>query len=365
MGAPDSNPSTTSNQSYVLHFCSEENLVSSSRRISKAYRGKTVSNIIKDILVNHLSVSPSKVRAENIEETSGVHDIVIPFLNPLAAIAWLTSRTVSATSKSSGANFMFYENTEGFNFKSLETLFQKPTKAKYTYSSKNREPSKNDTSLTEIREVIKYEFMNVFDTMSGINSGMFSSTLKTIDLLKLQASDYTMNYKDFFENTSHIEKGKKAFGFQNEYQDRFKNTTQENYYSVMRMYPTNKGHDTDSIISAKQPSIKQNFVEKWMLQRITQINQLNFVKVKLVIPGDTFITVGDIIEFQMPLVSTKDPGSTNYNPYHSGRYLITAIRHKINRDNYEMIVEGTRDSISAPYSSAKNDEPIISGIKKI
>jgi hypothetical protein len=30
-----------------------------------------------------------------------------------------------------------------------------------------------------------------------------------------------------------------------------------------------------------------------------------------------------------------------------------------------MIVEGTRDSISAPYSSAKNDEPIISGIKKI
>ena len=365
MQIADVKEATTSNQNYILYFCSEENILSLSRRISKSYRGKTTSNIIRDILKNQLGVSSNKLISTNIEETSGVHDIIVPFMNPLTAISWLAARTVSSTSKSHGATFMFYENTQGYNFKSLETLFQKQTKAKYSYIPKNREPLPTDNSITEIRNVIKYEFMSVFDIISGISSGMFSSTLKTIDLLKLKASDYALNYSEFFNNTSHIEDKKKAFEFQNEYEDRYKNKIHENYYSLMRMYPTNRNHDTDSVIASKQPSIKQNFVEKWLLQRITQVNQLNYFKLKLVIPGDTYITIGDIIEFNLPMVGSKDPGNSNDNPFHTGRYLITAIRHKINIDNYEMIVEATRDCVSQSYPAAKNSLALINEIKKL
>ena len=157
----------------------------------------------------------------------------------------------------------------------------------------------------------------------------------------------------------------KFFEFQNEYEDRYKNKIHENYYSLMRMYPTNRNHDTDSVIASKQPSIKQNFVEKWLLQRITQVNQLNYFKLKLVIPGDTYITIGDIIEFNLPMVGSKDPGNSNDNPFHTGRYLITAIRHKINIDNYEMIVEATRDCVSQSYPAAKNSLALINEIKKL
>jgi hypothetical protein len=85
----------------------------------------------------------------------------------------------------------------------------------------------------------------------------------------------------------------------------------------------------------------------------------------LVIHGDTYITIGDIIEFNLPLVASKDKGNSNDNPFHSGRYLITAIRHKINIDNYEMIVEATRDCLSAPYPSAENSSVLINEIKKL
>jgi len=354
--------STTSNQTYILHFCSEENIISNSRRISKSYKGKRTSDIVKDILVNQLLVSSTKVLPQNIENSAGLQDIIIPYMNPLAALTWLAARTVSASQKSSGANFMFYENTRGYNFKSLETLFQQPTKAKYTYKVKNLD-SPDATSSEQIQDVIKYELMNTFDILSAINSGMFSSVLKAVDLVKLQVNDSVMNYNDFFNNSSHIER-KNPHQFQNENDDRLGNKIYKNYYSLMRMYPTNRNHDVDKVISSKQPSIKQNLVENWLLQRITQINQLNYFKLKLVIPGDTFITVGDIIEFNLPLASSKNPGEPNINPFYSGRYLITAIRHKMDLQSYEMIVEATRDCLSAKYPDAKNSDRLVKEIKK-
>lgn len=358
------NESTTSNQTYMIHFCSEENIISESRRISKSYRGKTTSEIIKDILTNQLNVSKNKLIASNIENTSGIHDIIIPYMNPLQATSWVSSRAISTNSKSRGALFMFYENTQGYNFKSIETLFQKPTKAKYVFQPKNVEPSREETTVDDMRRAIKYEFMKVFDVIDAINSGMFSGVLKSVDLTKLQVNDFVLDYKDMFSKTTHIESQNGSFDFQNEYEDRLKNKIYQNYFSFMRMYPSNRGHDTDPVISKKQPSIKQNKVEQWMLQRTSQLNQLNYFKLKLVIPGDTYITVGDVIEFTVPLVAGKSREDANKNSFHSGRFLITAVRHKINRDNYEMIVEATRDCVSQPYPESKNSLPLLNEFKK-
>lgn len=355
-------------QSYALYFCSEENLVSISKRISKSYRGKTISDIVKDILSKQLMIVGGKYQESNIETTRGRYDIIIPYMNPLAAVSWLASRTVSLSDRGSGANFVFYENSEGYHFKSLETLFKKQTRAKYKYGVRNTNSPEEDSTV-EIQQVHKYEFMNTFDVLSGINSGMFSSILKTIDLTKLKLSDVTLNYSDFFNKTKHIENDTQSysgpgFSFHNGYKDRFNNTVDNNYYSLMRMYPTNKDHNTYSGIVSKQPGITPNLVESWMLQRISQINQLNYFKLKMVIPGDTNLTVGDIIEFEVPLIQTKAPGDKNINPYHSGRYLITAIRHVINNLKYEMIVEATRDCLSANYPRASTSSALINGLKR-
>jgi hypothetical protein len=101
-----------------------------------------------------------------------------------------------------------------------------------------------------------------------------------------------------------------------------------------------------------------------MLQRTSQINQLNYFKLKLVLPGDTYLTVGDIIEFQMPLIKTQVPGENPNNPYHSGRYMITALRHKLDYQSYEMIAEVTRDCLSQKLPDAQNDDPYLKELKK-
>lgn len=362
-------PGTTTGQVYNLYFCSEENIISLSRKISKSYRSKTSTFMINDILKNELVVSPTKLLPQNIEDTIGLYDIIIPYMNPLHAISWIAGRSKSAQAKIGGATFMFYENTQGYNFKSLETLFYKPTKAKYSYGIKNSDTG-DESSLTEIRDAIKFEFMNVFDTLTAISSGMYSSVLKTVDLTRLKFSDVVLSYNSYFNDTTHLQNDKELtkkvpYQFQNESKDRLNNKIYENYFALRRMYPTNFGHDTVPSISRKQPSIKPNLVEKWMLQRISQINQLNYFKLKIVIPGDTYITIGDIIEFNVPLLSTKVKGEPNINPFYSGRYLITAIRHKIDQESYEMIIEATKDCVTEIYPSAKNDDPILKEIKKL
>jgi len=156
-----------------------------------------------------------------------------------------------------------------------------------------------------------------------------------------------------------------AYPFHMNYLDRFNNSIEKNFFASTKMYPTNRNHDTYLPISSKQPGIIPNMVEIWMLQRTSQINQLNYLKLKLLLPGDPTLTIGDIIQFQVPLAQSKDNQSKNINPYHSGRYLVTAIRHLIDNHRYEMIVEATRDCLSASYPEVDDKSIVMTGIRKI
>lgn len=369
------NQTSRSSQTYTLYFCSEENIISASRLLSKSYKGSTSSFIIKDILKNVLGVSNKKFdpqEPKNIEESFGRMNVIIPNIHPLQACVWLTTRTVSVSRKNSSANFMFYENREGYNFKSLEKLFSEQTKAKYKFKQKNVDTSgdRKETIIDEYRDVIKYEIMNTYDVMRGTFLGMFSSTLKGIDLVRLRADDTVFDYDEYFKNSTHINNDilsdyKEGYPFHNENIDRTGTKTYKNYFAARRMYPTTKDHDIHPVISKKQPNIKPNLVERWLLQRISQVNQLNYFKLKLVLPGDTYLTVGDIIEFKMPLIKTQTPGEDPNNPYYSGRYMITAIRHKLDYQTYEMVVEATRDCLSTRLIDAKNDDPYLKELKKL
>lgn len=361
---------TLSNQSYILHFCSEEMILSASKTMSKSYRGKTISYMISDIMKTQLGVIDQKFPKENIEETFGRQDIVIPYMNPLTAINWLVPKALSNNGKSLGPNFLFYENQRGFNFKSIESLFKQNTKVKYTYNVKNIE-IKNENSSQEYHDVISYSFMKIFDTLSATKNGMFSGLMKGVNLLRLRVDDTVHDYQKHFDNSIHVENNltselrdrKLPYSFQNNNEDRLKVHTTKNY-PLTKMYPTTLGHNTQPGIANKQPGINPNLVENWLLTRISRINQLNYLKLKLVAPGDTYITVGDIIEFRIPIVSAKIIGQNNDNDYYSGRYLITAIRHIFSYSKYEMLIEATRDCLSKEYPNAENSNLVVRETKK-
>jgi len=364
MEMEETNQATASAQAYTLYFCSEENLISSSKKISKSYKGKKISDIITDIVENYLETSEDKFSPQNIEQTYGVFDIIVPYMSPLNAITWLSNRAISSGSQTSSANYLFYEDSFGYNFRSIEKLVQKETRARYKFKPKNvsTSPDFQNTVEEDVYTVIRYDFLNIFDVLKNISNGMFSSQLFAFDILRQKVTKQEFNYNTLFNSAKHIE-GQGTTNtpapFHNEYKDRTGKSITENYLSVLKMYPTTKEHNTDGAITEYQPGIKPNLVENWLLSRVSQLSQLNYFKLKLVVPGNTFLTVGSIIEFELPLATLRAPGETTGNPYHSGRFLITAIRHKIDIKSYEMIIEATRDCVSYNYDNAtSNDQDI-------
>jgi hypothetical protein len=107
----------TSNENFVLHFCSEEAILNEQYKVSKSYTDVKVLDIVKDITKTYLHIDDKHMK--NLDETTGVVSKVVPNLKPLQAINWLTTIAQADQAKNSGSFYLFYEDKEGFNFKSV------------------------------------------------------------------------------------------------------------------------------------------------------------------------------------------------------------------------------------------------------
>ena len=60
-----------------------------------------------------------------------------------------------------------------------------------------------------------------------------------------------------------------------------------------------------------------------------------------------------------------EPSHLEVDPYLKGKYMITAIRHIINIDNYKLELELSKDSLPTPLPIAKSKESVATGGEKI
>ena len=94
-------------------------------------------------------------------------------------------------------------------------------------------------------------------------------------------------------------------------------------------------------------------VEEWLAQRISQKRQMQTVKIQFDAPGDSAREVGDLIWFNLPSENPKaaeQTGEQQPHKYISGKFLITALRHKITNDEYTMHVEAIKDGYRSQLS---------------
>jgi hypothetical protein len=127
-------------ESYKLYFCSEELVLSEQTKISKSVVGTKISDIIRSILTNSnngLFVDNKKISA--IEETTGVYDFIIPRLKPFEAISWLSNyaRPKNSNQNDQVADMLFFQNKDGFNFRSLQSMFKQQIYGTYKYQLNN------------------------------------------------------------------------------------------------------------------------------------------------------------------------------------------------------------------------------------
>jgi len=322
-----------------LHFCSEELLTSESIKVTQSYKGKAVSEIIYDILNNKMKIDPMRI---NIEQTFGMYDFIVPVLKPFEAISWLSTYARPNRNNKIGADMLFYETKDGFKFSSLSTLYTNPIKNTYRYDQKNTQQSFDK----KVTSVLDYEFVRAFDSLRDIHAGTFANRLITLDPLNRTFLVTDWDYNDYKGLT--LNPNDAAPDFYTKDGEKIS----DKHEALLKLAISNANQQRKDTFSGYNvaPDI---FLETTVPNRTAQLSLANYTVIKLRIPGDTSLTAGDTIQFN--LLSLDGSQGKGLDEYYSGKYLITSVRHVIQSQGiFQTILEITKDSSIAPYKEPKS-----------
>ena len=113
------NPSQGQGQNVIeITFVDDMYQLLTQQKFSRSWQQESVSNIVKHI-TNHMLEINSFSR---FEESGEKIDFAMPYWYPKQAISWLCRRGVSKVTKKPG--YLFYNNTRGTNFITLDNLLQ-------------------------------------------------------------------------------------------------------------------------------------------------------------------------------------------------------------------------------------------------
>jgi hypothetical protein len=341
---------------YSLKGVSFELFYNSLRTFSKSYPAGKTENIAESIYKEFLEAKSERTIKKTFKKgkpTKHEMKFVFPFVNPVDAINHLASVSISDANPDV-CNYVFFENMEGFQFKSITEMIESPRKVhSYRTSRTTNTPFANFPAYFNNTITVTPQRTNdkIIDSLDGVYGEYFSdfdlmykSYKPYIKSSRRGGDQFGKRYLEYFPKTTHLNsqpllsKENEVFEF-----PLGKNRiclTNKALYAEERQLPNNQ----------KEWKIYQTHEEEYSFQRRSMMQQINGFTVELSVPGNSDITVGDIAELDTVIYRTSDK-----DLYLSGRYLITAVHHAINLDGYKTIMTISRDSIKSSDFTDKSD----------
>ena len=351
---------------YTLHFWSRELFRNARTRVSKAYDGN-LANAVVSILRDEEGLDSKKDLY--FEQTRNQDKIVIPNMRPLEAINMISNKALSKNAK--GAGYYFYETTKGFQFRSYESMLALQSQHhRDEMLTLNYEPKPVGSRSIRTHEnqiaVESYEFLQHFDTLFQQASGTYASRVITHNLYDKSYNIKDYHYHNYFADMFHADSvsdnSKRNYHISDtpvdndpkEYPAKGDKTVSDYPESKIVLQPSTRFlHNEDTGIFGTSND-NEGLIEGI---RISQQNQVeNSTRIKVVIPGHSYIMAGDIVRFKLP---SKEPNKGEkvlygYDEYHSGRYLISKLRHRLIRGEYKIVLELVKDSVMRNYENLKD-----------
>jgi hypothetical protein len=369
------------NENYLINFCSEELVISEKTRISKTYKNTKVSDIVKDIAFNYMGIASSDFPDSNIEETMGNITLTIPNMKPLEAINWLCTMAIVGDTKfgnhsgpEGGASYLFWRNRDGYNFRSLLSIFNnanvnsqhpstylpqlasKQNAIGYWYGIKNSDTPQGETIFDPYSQIISYEVLNSYDALEAQQRGMFCNRTISIDYVTRTYQnndfDYTNYFNNFLKPKIDLYSELNNLPVLSTSTDRFGKTANQYPEGTIKVYPSTTMQANNEFVKQNDPNIFPNYVENTVPYRLAQLSLIGINRIKMAIPGDPYMTVGKLIDVFIPQTTTNNTGSKDNDKFLTGTYLVTCVRHSLDQENeFKTIIEITKDAYKSDISS--------------
>lgn len=310
-------PAMNNAQRYIVYFSSDEIITSYTKKVSKAYMSSKISDAAVDIMTKYMNIPSNKIF---VDPTSEAVDVVIPNYRPAEALHWLASRAFNGSSLC----YLFYETLDGFNFRSLQSLYAQKALSDqpYIFDSKSL-----DKQLSyDIFGIDDFESKRDFDLLTTLGNGGVAFKMIGVDPFyqSITVNEYSIGSMPKLYSNPAMSNPSGLFNKSDSY-----------LLTYLQTNPTM----TD----------KKNFSEVW-ISRVLSLAALNNNLIDLVVPGNLNIQAGRIVEVNFPYTITPSSGTNMSNTFKSGRYLVAAVNHKFDftHHKFSTIFMITRDSLPEP-----------------
>jgi hypothetical protein len=283
--------------------------------------------VIKQFIVDQVDGMESK-KQYVIENTRNSIKYISNFWNPVKNLTFLADNAISETQSPS---FLFFENRDGFNFRSLENLYKGNVVQKFTrdrYTRDNFDLGGNALNITEdYKRIVDYTVVDSYDYIDRLRSGMLSSKLMSYDSTK---KTYTVkNYSATSRFGSQIHLNPHPL---------FTEAPVSRAVSKFFLYP----RAFETFTSFGDTTNARIIQERTSFLKMAEAQKLN-----ITVPGRCDYTVGQVVEVYLTKnqpIRKNETQDDITDKILSGKYLISAINHSIKHSGHDAMLELVKDS---------------------
>ena len=325
---------------FTMHCVTQGSLVNELQRVSKRYDGSiktTVESILDDVL------RLDNYDKKNIEQTANNYSFIGNNRNPLTVIRWLAPKSVPTTSASGAsgdengeakgtAGFLFWENSDGYNFKSVSSLVSKTDIGVGSAENKSIPTYKysgvmKTTNVENIFQIIKYDIEKNIDLRKALRLGAYSNVTEFFDLYTGRMDTYLYNLKEQMEDFPQL-------GTEDTIQ--VDKTYSENPSRIMVRMSDRGVLDKDGVTADSGRDIAD------MAKASARYNILFSQAINITVPLNINLKAGDLINAVFPKIEASNMKKLDEDQ--SGRYLIQQVRHHFQKNQNFSYLRLVRDS---------------------
>ena len=347
-------------QTYNIGLISAEALTNESMKISKTLKGRP-DIIAKEILEDEKIINTEKdFFGTPCQNNTKIHpNGKSPFqvINSLcngsvsstnSNVDGNTSSSATNTDKEVGgsAGYVFFENRKGYHFKSIDSLCD--TKGQFGGGGKVR--SFVDSLNDGINEdsIINVNFESEINLIHALRLGTYSSQLQTYDISSGKFEVYTYNLSKEWDNQSHLGSQTKL----NPMQEKLSSHPTRILSTIVDHEKYYTGTDT---ADPDDPDYKNDnnfwdYSKHHIVQNISRNFMLNTQGLRIDVPGNIDLCVGEIINVILPSSVSEDQKLDEpVDESNSGFYLIHSLSRFFDQRTQEVttVLKLKRDSFGA------------------
>ena len=311
---------------FNINCVPQEFLEQNQKEIVKAYKGKKVSDMVKDwhdeYVKDTKTLKKDLATNEETEDKQSYHGIGV---SPVSAIRWAAKEGKSSEAKAS--NYLYYQDRDGYHFRTIDKMLSEGDQFTLSYSAQNIGPAGGDPNM----KIISFDQQGDFNSLDSSYNGA--------------DSDHWYFYDPTTGKVNSSEKGKR---------DGAGETTHTGSAQLTQKQTSARGERYNLVVAPGQ--VKSKFrdsrdpkiaeYKRSLPEHAAQSSaavQLDNLVMNVRVPGNINYKPGIKVKLQIP--ANQEGMELDQR---SGSFLVTSVRHVIYKEEndmkYNCILECKSDS---------------------